>query len=130
MYGGRKMNIYMVSLGCAKNRVDSEMILGVCKENNMNVVDDPSEADLLMVNTCGFIESAKEEAIQTILELASYKTKNKKLLVFGCLAQRYKEELIKEIPEVDRFISIAEYGNISQILDDLLKGDYKIHGNM
>lgn len=124
------MNIYMVSLGCAKNRVDSEMILGVCKENNMNVVDDPSEADLLMVNTCGFIESAKEEAIQTILELASYKNNNKKLLVFGCLAQRYKEELIKAIPEVDRFVSIAEYGNISQILNDLLKGDYKIHGSM
>ena len=115
------MNIYMVSLGCAKNMVDTEMILGVCKKNGMKLVDNPEDADLLMVNTCGFIESAKEEAIQTILELASYKYEAKKLLVFGCLAQRYKEDLINSLPEVDRFISIDEYSNLVNILNDVIK---------
>lgn len=124
------MNIYMISLGCAKNMVDTEMILGVCRKNAMVVVDNPEDADILMVNTCGFIESAKEEAIQTILELASFKNEAKKLLVFGCLAQRYKEDLIKSLPEVDRFISISEYSNISKILEDITKSDFHIQGDM
>ena len=124
------MNIYMVSLGCAKNMVDTEMILGVCKKNGMKLVDNPEDADLLMVNTCGFIESAKEEAIQTILELASYKYEAKKLLVFGCLAQRYKEDLINSLPEVDRFISIDEYSNLVNILNDVIKSSFDIQNKI
>lgn len=114
------MLVYMQSLGCSKNQVDSEMILGVCKKLNINPIDYPDKADLIMVNTCAFIESAREEAINTILDLASYKQDNTKLVVCGCLSQRYKEELINELPEVDRFISISEYGDISNILADVL----------
>lgn len=120
------MKIFMISLGCAKNQVDSEMILGLCQKENINVTDDPKKADILMVNTCGFIESAKEEAINTILELTKYKKGNKKLIVCGCLAQRYQDDLIKAIPEVDRFIKIDEYGQIAQILNTMLKTNYNI----
>lgn len=114
------MKMFMISLGCAKNQVDSEMIVGFMQQNKENVlVDNPEDADLLMVNTCAFIESAREEAINTILELASYKTKNKKLVVLGCLSQRYKDELIKELPEVDLFISIKDYDRIAELLNKL-----------
>lgn len=114
------MKMYMISLGCAKNQVDSEMIVGFLKQNEENIlVDSPIDADLLMVNTCAFIETAREEAINTILDLASYKKKNTKLVVLGCLSQRYKEELIEELPEVDLFISIKEYDKIASMLNDL-----------
>lgn len=113
------MNIFMISLGCAKNQVDSEMILGYMKDRNSYLVDDPNDADLLMVNTCAFIESAREEAINTILDLAEYKTKDKKLVVLGCLPQRYKDELIESLPEVDLFISIKDYEKIGEILFNL-----------
>ena len=105
------MNLYMVSLGCAKNQVDTEMILGVCK-NKMTLVSSPMAADLIMINTCAFIETARKEAIDTILSLADYKKEGAKLIVCGCLAQRYKDEISKLLPEVDRFISIDEYSNI------------------
>lgn len=114
------MKMYMISLGCAKNQVDSEMIVGLMQTDKTNIlVDDPNEADLLMVNTCAFIESAREEAINTILDLASYKKKNTKLVVLGCLSERYKEELIEELPEVDLFISIKEYEKIAELLNGL-----------
>ena len=113
------MKLYTVSLGCAKNQVDTEMILGVLKDDS-TLVDDPSLADLILINTCAFIESAREEAINTILDLASYKGENTKLVVCGCLSQRYKEELIKELPEVDRFIAISEYDQIASIITGLL----------
>lgn len=119
------MKVYMVSLGCAKNQVDSEMILGLCKKANIEAVPTVSEADIILINTCAFIESAREEAINTILELASFKSEAKKLLVCGCLPQRYKNELMKELPEVDRFISIDEYPNIANILNDVLKASFK-----
>ena len=118
------MKVYLVSLGCAKNKVDSEMILGFLRSHNNEIVDSPEDADVLMVNTCAFIESAKEEAISTILDLASYKTKNKKLVVLGCLSERYKEELINEMPEVDLFIKIKDYKDISRILNNLFKTNY------
>ena len=114
------MKVFMQSLGCSKNQVDSEMILGVCKKLNMELVNNPNDADLLCINTCAFIESAREEAINTILDIASYKKGNKKLMVFGCLSQRYKDELIKELPEVDRFVGISEYPNLSQIICEVL----------
>lgn len=119
------MNIYMITLGCSKNQVDSEMILGFLKNHGANVVATPQEADILMVNTCAFILSAREEAINTILELTKYKTKNKKLIVMGCLAQRYKDELIEELPEVDYFMKIDDYKEIARVLNDLLHTNYK-----
>jgi ribosomal protein S12 methylthiotransferase len=119
------MKIYMISLGCSKNQVDSEMMLGFLKNHGNQVVATPEEADLLMVNTCAFIQSAREEAINTILELAKFKTGNKKLVVLGCLSQRYKEELIKELPEVDYFMKIDEYKNVAEVLNGLLHTSYK-----
>lgn len=119
------MNVYMITLGCSKNQVDSEMILGFLKNHGANVVATPEEADILMVNTCAFILSAREEAINTILELAKYKTGNKKLIVMGCLAQRYKEELIPELPEVDYFMKIDDYKDIARVLNNLLHTSYK-----
>ena len=117
----------MVSLGCAKNQVDSEMILGVCK-NQMEIVATPEEADILIVNTCAFIESARKEAIDVILDLSDYKANGKKLIVCGCLPQRYKEKLNQLLPEVDRFISIDEYANIGQIIDSVVSSDYRLSG--
>ncbi len=114
------MKVFLQTLGCEKNRVDSEMILGVCKNLGINPTDNPQDADLLIVNTCAFIESARVEAINTILDIIDYKTGNKKLIVVGCLAQRYKEELIKELPEVDRFITIKDYINLSNVICEVL----------
>ena len=104
------IKIGIVSLGCAKNLVDSEMILGMLKEGNYEIVNDPSKADGIIVNTCGFIDAAKEEAINTILEMAQY---HKKLIVVGCLVQRYEQELKEQIPEVDLFVSIKDYPTIN-----------------
>ena len=118
------MKMFMISLGCAKNQVDSEMILALLKNNNFELVDNPEEAQLLMVNTCAFIQSAKEEAIQTILDLAEYKTKEKKLVVFGCLSQRYRDELVTELPEVDLFVTIKEYEHIGEKLNQLFDTKY------
>ncbi len=107
------MNVGFVSLGCSKNLVDTEMMIGLFKSNNYKIVNDPKEADIIIVNTCGFIETAKEEAIQTILEMAEYKKKKcKYLIVTGCLVERYKEELEKELPEVDVFVKFSEYETI------------------
>ena len=119
------MKMYMISLGCAKNQVDSEMIVGFMQQDKENIlVDNPEDADLLMVNTCAFIESAREEAINTILDLASYKKRDSKLVVLGCLSQRYKDELIDELPEVDLFISIKDYDRIAELLNGLFKKLY------
>ena len=112
------MKIGFISLGCSKNLVDSEKMMGMLKSGNHEIVNDPQQAEAIIVNTCGFIESAKVEAINTILEMAEYKKQNlKKLIVTGCLAQRYKDDLASEIPEVDRFISIAEYRDLDKILE-------------
>ena len=115
----------MQSLGCAKNQVDSEMILGTLKDN-ITLVKEPNEAELIIINTCAFIEPARKEAIETILEMVEYKQANHaKLIVCGCLPQRYKDEIVNLIPEVDRFISIAEYGDITNIINNVIKSDYK-----
>ncbi len=115
------MKIGVISLGCAKNLVDTENLLGILKESQQEVVTSWKEADAVIINTCGFIESAKSEAIDTILEAASYKEQNvKKLIVMGCLAKRYKPQLEQEMPEVDRFISIDEYGQLGTILSEVL----------
>ena len=120
------MKLYTVSLGCAKNQVDTEMILGVLKDDS-TLVDDPSLADLILINTCAFIETARKEAIDTILSLADYKKEGAKLIVCGCLAQRYKDEISKLLPEVDRFISIDEYSNIGNIISNTLLSSYKLN---
>ena len=107
------MNIGFVSLGCSKNLVDSEMLIGLFKKNGYNIVNNPEKADIIIVNTCGFIESAKQEAINTLLEMAEYKEKRcKYLIAMGCLVQRYKDELEKEMPEVDLFIKYDSYETI------------------
>ena len=119
------MNIGFISLGCSKNLVDSEKIMGLLKSQGFNLVTNPKDADYIFVNTCGFINSAKEEAIQTILEMAQYKKDRcEKLFVLGCLAQRYKEDLIKELPEVDCFITIDEYPELLIILSRELKREF------
>lgn len=110
------MKVGLISLGCAKNLVDSEMILSLMKRNDFEIVNDENEADIIIVNTCGFIESSKQESINTILEMASL---NKILVVTGCLVERYKEELEKEIPEVDLFLRIKDYPYFSEKLNQL-----------
>ena len=107
------MNVGFVHLGCSKNLVDTEMAIGLFKENSYKVVNNKEEADIIVINTCGFINSAKEEAINTILEMAELKKKRcKYLIVMGCLVQRYKEELAKSIPEVDLWIKYDSYSTI------------------
>jgi len=121
------MKVGFVSLGCSKNLVDTEMAIGIFKKENFEIVNDPSKADVIVVNTCGFIESAKTEAINTILEMAEYKNsgKCKYLVAMGCLVQRYKKELEKSIPEVDMFLSIDEYPKFWEHMSKLLKVDMK-----
>ena len=115
------MNVGFISLGCSKNLVDTEMAIGLFKNNNYNIVNNPEQADIIVINTCGFITSAKEEAINTILEMVEYKNNRcKYLIVIGCLVQRYKYELQKAIPEVDLFLSIDEYDNMWDKIKDLI----------
>ena len=118
------MKVGMVSLGCSKNRVDSEVLLGILSENGYEIVNDPREAEIVFVNTCGFIEPAKEESIDAILEMADYKQtgKLKKLFVTGCLSQRYPEELRAELPEVDGFMGVSDYASVLQMMADAEKG--------
>ena len=119
-----KLNVGFISLGCSKNLIDTEATIGLFKKNNFKIVSKESEADILVINTCGFIESAKEEAINTILEMAEYKKQRcKYLIVMGCLVQRYYDELIKLLPEVDLFIKIDEYNILWTKIEDLIKRD-------
>lgn len=114
------MRIGFVSLGCSKNLVDTEMMIGLFKKHNYEIVANPEDADIIIVNTCGFIDSAKKEAINTLLEMADYKEYNCQLLVAtGCLVQRYKEELKKELPEVDLFVSLDEYDVLYEKIEAL-----------
>ena len=106
--------LHLISLGCNKNLVDSEIMLG--RLQNYDITDDISDADVIIVNTCGFIKSAKEESIQTILEMHEARRNGSLLVVTGCLMQRYKDELIKELPEVDLFTGVADYDKIDEII--------------
>ena len=116
------MKVGFISLGCSKNLIDTEMTIGLFKEHKYNIVNDTNEAEIIVINTCGFIESAKQEAINTILEMAEYKTKGncKYLIVMGCLVERYKKELEKAMPEVDLFISIKEYDKLWEKIEKLI----------
>ena len=116
------MNVGFISLGCSKNLIDTEITIGKFKEHNYKVVNDEEKADILVINTCGFIDSAKEEAINTILEMAEYKEKRcKYLIVMGCLVQRYYGELVKLLPEVDLWIKLDEYDVLWNKIEDLVK---------
>ena len=117
----------MFHFGCSKNLVDTEMCIGLFKENNFEIVNDPKKAEIIVINTCGFIEPAKEEAINTILEMAEYKKsfKCKYFVVMGCLVKRYKKELIKALPEVDLFVSVEEYDAIWNLVEDMINKDSK-----
>ena len=106
--------LHLISLGCNKNLVDSEIMLG--RLQNYDITDDISDADVIIVNTCGFIKSAKEESIQTILEMHEARKNGSLLVVTGCLMQRYKDELIKELPEVDLFTGVADYDKVDEII--------------
>lgn len=121
------MNVFVISLGCAKNQVDTEMVLGALKKD-ITLVSKPDDANLILVNTCAFIESARKEAIDTILEMADYKKNGAKLVVLGCLSERYRDEIVNLLPEVDRFVTIGEYKDIAKIITDVMNSSYKLNG--
>src|SRR6185503_4619095 len=109
--------IYFVSLGCPKNQVDTELMLGQVEAAGHSLVHAPDEADVIVVNTCAFIDAAKEESVDTILEMAEFKKQAaKKLVVTGCLAQRYADDLAKDIPEIDHILGSADFQSISKAL--------------
>lgn len=114
-----KVKLGMISLGCAKNLVDSELFLGVARKYQMTIVNKIKDADIIVVNTCGFIESAKKEAIDTILEVIEYQKKGKIVIAMGCLVERYLETLQKEIPEVDFYLPIHSYNQIDTLFKSL-----------
>ena len=119
------MNILFISLGCDKNLVDSEVMLGLLDKKGYQIVDSEEDADIIVVNTCCFIHDAKEESIQTILDMAEYKKegKLKALIVTGCLAQRYQQEIIDEIPEVDAVLGTTSYDHIVEAVEEALAGN-------
>jgi len=125
-YTLNKYKVGMVSLGCDKNRVDSEIILGKMS-NEYEITNNPKNADIIIVNTCGFIESAKQESIDTILEMANYKVnyKCKLLIATGCLTQRYGEELRNLIPEIDIMLGVNDYNKINDFITDFIEGNKK-----
>ena len=124
MAGLNGLKIGMISLGCVKNTVDSEQMLRQLTDAGMVITQQPQEADVLIVNTCGFIASAKEESIDTIFEMAEYKKNGRcrALCVTGCLAQRYKDELLSEIPEIDCLLGVNQYGHLVEYLEKTLEG--------
>ena len=118
------MKIGMVSLGCPKNLVDSEVMLGLIREKQLEITNDPAEADLIIVNTCGFIESAKEESINTVLQMAEYKQNGscQYLVMTGCLGQRYADELFESMPEVDAIVGTDCFTDIGWVIDQVMAG--------
>lgn len=119
------MKICMISLGCDKNLVDSEMMLGYLKRDDVSLTDEQAEADVIIVNTCAFILDAKDESIQTMLTAARYKEEGqlKALIMAGCMAERYKDEVLREIPEIDAVVGTSAYDKISAVLERVLEGE-------
>ena len=116
------MKILFVSLGCDKNLVDSEMMMGLLRERGYEFTDDETLADIIVINTCGFINDAKEESINTIISMAQYKEENlKALIVTGCLAQRYKDEILEELPEIDAIVGTTAFDKICDVIDSVLE---------
>ena len=126
------MYVAMVSLGCAKNLIDSEVMINILKKDKYEVIIDPDLADVIIINTCGFIEKAKQESIDTIIQMGRYKEygKCKVLIAAGCLSERYKDELLDEMPELDAVIGTGDYKSISEVIEQTLKGKkISMHGN-
>ena len=123
------IKLFCVSLGCDKNLVDTEKMLGLLNGRGITFTDDETEADVILVNTCCFIGDAKEESVNTILDMARYKEEGnlKALLVAGCLAQRYKQEILDEIPEVDAILGTTSYEEVAKVLDEVLAGRTGTH---
>jgi len=120
--GGQR--IYFVSLGCPKNQVDTELMLGQVEAAGHALVDTPESADVIVVNTCAFIDAAKEESVDTILEMAQHKQGGaQKLVVTGCLAQRYADELAKDIPEIDHILGSSDFPALAGVLTSLTGED-------
>ena len=121
------MKAGFISLGCSKNLIDTEVMLGILRENNFELTNEPAEADVIIVNTCAFIQSAKEESINTILTMAGYKDikqgKCQALIVAGCLGQRYKQELLDELPEADAIVGTGAWHRIMEAVEEALKGN-------
>ncbi|WP_291560188.1 MULTISPECIES: 30S ribosomal protein S12 methylthiotransferase RimO [unclassified Clostridium] len=122
-----KLKVGVVNLGCDKNRIDSEIIIGNIKEK-FEVINEPNNADIIIINTCGFIESSKQESIDTILEMAKYKENHncKVLIATGCLTQRYGSELLKLIPELDIILGVNDYDKLNDSIEDVLKNNKKV----
>ena len=116
--GEKRKKLHLISLGCAKNLVDSEILLGGLKHSKFDVIDEPDKADTIIVNTCGFLDIAREESVDTILQAAELKKSGivKQLVVMGCLSERYPSELKEEIPEVDRFFGTNNHKQIASFL--------------
>ena len=122
------MKILFISLGCDKNLVDTEVMLGLLASKGYEMTDDEQEADIIVINTCCFIHDAKEESIQNILEMAELKKegKVKALIVTGCMAERYKDEILEEIPEVDEVLGTTAYDKILDAVDAALEGNQEV----
>lgn len=127
--GGKNVKLGLISLGCPKNLVDSEVMLGIIEKYHIEITNDPEAAEIIIVNTCGFIESAKQESIDTILSMAAYKTEGccRYLIVTGCLAQRYAQELFQDMPEVDAIVGTNVYKDIAQVIERVMQGQRVLH---
>lgn len=126
------LKVALISLGCSKNLVDSEVMVDLMSDNGFDITGDARQADVIIVNTCGFIESAKQESVDSIIEMGQYKEQGrcKVLIASGCLAERYKDELIKEMPELDAVIGTGDYKNIIDVINSALQGKKVIkYGN-
>lgn len=123
---GLNMNIYFISLGCDKNLVDSENMLGILHESGYRITNQEEDADIIIVNTCCFIHDAKQESINTIIEMAEYKKSGslKALIVTGCLAERYKDEILREIPEVDALLGTSSFTEIHKVIEEIIDGKH------
>ena len=123
------MKLGLISLGCPKNLVDSEVMLGIIEKYDIEITNDPEAAEIIIVNTCGFIESAKQESIETILSMAACKTEGccRYLIVTGCLAQRYARELFREMPEVDALVGTNVFKDIGLVIDRVIRGERILH---
>ena len=123
------MKLGLISLGCPKNLVDSEVMLGIIEKYHIEITNDPEAAEIIIVNTCGFIESAKQESIDTILSMAAYKTEGccRYLIVTGCLAQRYAQEIFQDMPEVDAIVGTNVYKDIAQVIERVMQGQRVLH---
>ena len=123
------MKLGMISLGCPKNLVDSEVMLGIIEKYDIEITNDPEAAEVIIVNTCGFIESAKQESIETILSMAAYKTEGccRHLIVTGCLAQRYAQDLFRDMPEIDALVGTNVFKDIDRVIDRVMQGERVLH---